>query len=157
MRRTPLKYRRISLKSGGRLRVRGVSSISTIKRDIQALLRELAIKRDSGCVLRYYPEASSCGGYRKDGELILQAEHLNGRGNSVSFADMDNIVTLCRNHHFYFKKRQSALYWYLIQEHIGPVRWMKVQAWIRDKTPHRMTLGDWRMLKLLLERETQQK
>src|SRR5690349_21322602 len=65
-----------------------------VKRRIQVLLRDIAIAQDGGCVLRFYPEADNCGGYRKDGQLILQAEHLVTRKNSVSYADMRNIVCL---------------------------------------------------------------
>ena len=93
--------------------------------------------------MRHYPVAGRCGGLRNDGELILQAEHLNGRANSVSYGDMDNIVCLCLNHHHFFKKRQSALYWVLIEKHIGAERWKKVSGWIMDKSAHRMYTADW--------------
>lgn len=56
---------------------------------------------------------------------------------------MDNIVCLCLHHHFFFKKRQPLIYWDLIRKIIGEARWAKVQAWVRDKTPHRMYASDW--------------
>ena len=74
------------------LRKKSKNPASQAKERIQALLRLLAIARDNGWVLRHYPEAEACGGYRNDGELILQAEHLNDRKYSVSFAEMNNIV-----------------------------------------------------------------
>lgn len=119
------------------------TSSQKAKERIQALLRKRAIERDGGCVLRHYPVAGRCGPEKEGGELILQGEHLNGRANSVSYGDMDNIVCLCLNHHFYFKKRQSALYWVLIEKHIGPERWKKVSEWIMDKSPHRFYASDW--------------
>lgn len=77
---------------------------------IQALLREIVIGHDGGCILRHYPEAGACGGYRKEGELILQAEHLNTRERNISYGDMRNIVCLCRHHHGQWKpKKRRAL------------------------------------------------
>ncbi len=119
------------------------SPTALLKEKIQALLRKNAIERDGGCVLRHYTEAGRCGGYRNDGELILQAEHLNGRSHSVSYGDMDNIVCLCKNHHIFFKKREPVLYWILIRAHIGEERWRKVEAWTKDRSPHRMFTQDW--------------
>ena len=53
---------------------------------IQALLRAIVIITDGGCVLRFYTEAGACGGYTNAGDLILQAEHLVTRANSISSA-----------------------------------------------------------------------
>lgn len=111
------------------------------------------IARDNGCVLRFYPEAGDCGGYTKAGDLILQAEHLVTRANSASFAELDNVVCLCQRHHGYFKPQHSLLYWSLIERHIGPERWRKVQAWLHDARPHRMTERDWVMASLVLRQE----
>lgn len=130
MKKTPLKRK-------------SKTPVAKSKERIQALLREIAIERDGGCVLRHYPVAGKCGPEKENGEYILQAEHLNGRSSSISYGDMDNIVCLCLNHHFYFKKRQSALYWILIEKHIGRERWEKVSAWIQDKSAHRFYASDW--------------
>lgn len=131
------------MKRSASLRKTGKSPVALLKKRIQALLRERVIERDGGCVLRNSPIAGSCGGYRNDGELILQAEHLNGRSHAVSYGDLDNIVCLCKNHHLFFKKREPLLYWTLIEEIVGPKRWEKIQAWVKDKTPHRMYAQDW--------------
>ncbi len=125
------------------LRRKSKSPSAKAKDRIQGLIREKVIERDGGCVLRHYDEAGECYMYRSDGELILQAEHLNGRANSVSYAELDNIVCLCKGHHFFFKKRQPALYWVLIRKHLGEKRWKKVEKWILDKTPHHMVTADW--------------
>ena len=106
---TPKQYKKIKK-----------DTVTKAKKRIQALLRQLAIARDGGCVLRNVcTEAGQCGGRRGDGELILQAEHLVSRTRSVSFGDMRNIVCLCLVHHGYFKQRQSRLYWELIEKIIG--------------------------------------
>ncbi len=77
------------------LKTKGDSEVAEVKKRVQALLRAIVIITDGGCVLRHYTEAGACGGYRKDGELILQAEHLITRKNSISFGDLRNIV--CRS------------------------------------------------------------
>lgn len=133
MKRTPLKRK-------------GKSDLAKTKDRIQALLRLRAIERDGGCVMRHYPRSGSCGGTKGDGSLILQAEHLNNRQHSVSYGDMDNIVCICMAHHLFFKKREPALYFMLIRQHIGPQRWKKVEHWLNDSSPHRMTLYDWQQI-----------
>ncbi len=120
------------------LRKKSKSTSAKAKERIQAKIRLLVIRRDGGCILRHYSEAGQCGGYNKDGELILQGEHLNGRANSVSYGEPENIVCLCQYHHIFFKKQQNALYWVLVRNHVGEKRWKKVQAWIMDRSSHRM-------------------
>jgi len=125
------------------LRKKSKSTSAKAKERIQAKIRLLVIRRDGGCILRHYSEAGQCGGYNKDGELILQGEHLNGRANSVSYGEPENIVCLCQYHHIFFKKQQNALYWVLVRNHVGEKRWKKVQAWIMDRSSHRMFTADW--------------
>ena len=63
------------------------------------------IKRDGGCYLANSDRVkvahflSPCSGYRKDGELILQCDHLVTRSNSATFADTRLMVCLCKGHH----------------------------------------------------------
>src|SRR5436853_7479630 len=64
------------------------SETAEIKERIQALLRAAVIQRDGGCIFRHYPEAGACGSYRKDGVLILQADHLNTRARNISYGDV---------------------------------------------------------------------
>lgn len=125
------------------------SSVSKLKRDIQAKLRQRAIERDGSCVIGQYQhwlpfQYQECGPHRNDGELILQAEHLVGRANSASYADMDNIILLCMRHHFFFKKQHGALYWELVRKHIGEARWAKVQQYELDHFPHHFVKQDWK-------------
>jgi hypothetical protein len=83
----PLR-RTTPLRSHAKLRVVADSHRTTILNNIQALLRELAIARDGGCVLSRYTEAGSCGDRTKSNELILQAEHLNSRKHAVSVSGL---------------------------------------------------------------------
>lgn len=127
------------------------SDTSASKTRIQSLIRSRVIERDGGCILRHYHEAGACGGFKNDGELILQGEHLNGRANSVSYGELDNIVCLCMHHHIFFKRQNPARYWVLVQKHLDPKRWERVQAWILDRSAHRFTLSDWKRIEELLK------
>ncbi len=81
------------------LRRQGMSESAKLKRDIQALARDIVIKRDGGCVLRSVYGVPRCGGYRNDGQMVLQADHLISRGNSATYGDTRLIVCLCKAHH----------------------------------------------------------
>lgn len=131
----------------------GKSETAKCKIRIQALLREISIIRDGGCFLRHYKEAGACGGYRNDGGLILQAEHLISRQRNISYADLNNIVCLCLRHHSFFKQQNGALYWDLIHRHIGKKRWDWIQKVLRDEKAYLMTLWDWQKAELFLKNE----
>lgn len=159
-RRTPLKAKTPLKTSGKPLRrsaLRKVSKddVSQCKARLQSILREIVILRDGGCVLRHYPEAGVCGGYRKDGELILQGEHLNTRSRNVSYAEPRNLVCLCQHHHIHFKPQYSQLYWELIERHIGKERWDFYKRMRDDQRTYHMTLWDWQKEELMLTQELQ--
>jgi hypothetical protein len=136
------------------MRKHALTPSAQAKNRIQALLREIAIKRDGGCILRHYPEAGQCGGYApKSGHLILQAEHLNTRERNISFGDMRNIVCLCQRHHGYFKQQNGALYWELIRRHIEEERWAWLQRVIADRTIYTFTSHDWLKIEIALTQE----
>jgi hypothetical protein len=149
-RKTPLRrvsqlsYKKRANTIVARLATHSKDAVPQTKLRIQALLRSIVIKRDGGCILRGSPEAGACGGYgSKSGKLILQAEHLNSRSNSISFGDLRNIVCICQRHHLYFKPQHSRLYWELIESLIGPERWEWVKRVEKDKNPYRFTHYDW--------------
>lgn len=137
-----------------RLNKKSKAPVPLCKDRIQKLIRELAIRRDGGCVLRHYAEAGQCGGYGKvSGELILQGEHLNTRERNISFADMRNIVCLCLRHHGYFKPQESKLYWELIERHLDKKTWEWYQRVKADGKTYHMTLDDW--IKIEIELKSQ--
>jgi len=160
MKRTPLRaksgFKKISkgsttLVSRSTLRNSGKSEVSQCKKRIQALLRQLAIKRDQGCVLRHYqdmlhPSYLSCS-------EVLQAEHLNTRGSSGSFGDMRNIVCLCERHHIFFKPQHSQLYWEIIQKHLGEEGWAYYKRVRDDHRPNPMRLWDWQKIEMELSQQ----
>jgi len=93
----------------GKLRIKGVSSTADLKDEIQSTARQIVIIRDGGCILRNYTGLQTtpfgnvivppCNGYRKDGEMILQADHLLTRSNTATYADTRLIVCVCKGHH----------------------------------------------------------
>lgn len=131
------------------------SPTATIKRNIQALLRELAIVRDGGCVLRNFSEAGECGGFRNDGELILQFEHLMTRANAASYGDLRLGVCLCQRHHIFWKPQHSERYWRLVKQIIGPERAALMERVQEDRAPHRFYVGDWKAIEVALTAELQ--
>lgn len=160
MKRTPLRaksgFKKIlkgatTLTTRSTLRNSGKSEVSQCKKRIQALLRQNAIKRDQGCVLRHYtdllpPEYTGC-------DDVLQAEHLHTRGSSGSFGDMRNIVCLCRRHHIFFKPQHSQLYWEIIEKHVGPEIWAYYKRIRDDHKANPMRLWDWQKIELDLAQQ----
>ncbi len=133
-----------------RIRYRGVSDTSVLKEQIQALLRKIVIARDGGCILRHYPETGVCGGLRKDGEIIHQAEHLHTRSNAASFADSRLVVCLCRNHHIFYKPKHADEYYRIVRKHIGTIRSILLDRVQNDYSPHKTDL---KLEKIALEQE----
>src|SRR4051812_1581903 len=137
---------------------KSTSESAVAKESIQALLRAIVIIVDGGCVLRHYPVAGPCSGWNSNGDLILQAEHLVTRGNSISYGDLRNIVCLCRDHHLSFKPTSGRLYWELIEGYVGAERWKwikAVEAEERAHKPSRFTAYEWQKIEMYLRSELQ--
>jgi hypothetical protein len=81
-----------------KLRVVGHSTTTELKQDIQDLVREIVIIRDGGCVFKK-EKGHVCSGWKNNGEIVLQADHLLSRGNSGTFADTRLIVCVCKGIH----------------------------------------------------------
>lgn len=126
---------------------------AVLKDQIQALLRDIAIKRDGGCILRDLQGIPRCSGYRNDGELILQAEHLVTRSSTNYFGDTRNIVCLCKFHHIVWKPQYSKDYWEAVEKVLPPARW---QWYLRAKADDRPYQVDLKLVKLALENELKQ-
>ncbi len=138
-----------------KIRVKGVSTTAENKDVVQGLLRQIVIIRDGGCFLRNYtneitPQYRECGGYRKDGELILQAEHLHTRSNASSFADSRLVVCCCQRHHIYYKAQHSDEYNSLAKKFIGKER---AALWERVKNDHKPHKQDLKLDLLALKQE----
>lgn len=128
------------------LKIQGHETTKDLKKDIQALVREIVIKRDGGCILR---KIRHCGG--EIGQSVLQADHLITRANSATYADTRLIVCLCRPCHGGYKQWHKEVYDDLVRSILSKERvklWDKCQK--ESWKPQKM---DWRLEKLALIRE----
>ena len=131
-----------------RLRRRALSETNIVKDDIQEFARQIVIKRDGGCILRNFVDIyglKRCGGYRKDGQPILQADHLITRGNSATYSDTRLIVCICRDHHKW-KVHNKEHYDDILRQILPTAR---VALWDKAKLdswkPHRNYTYDWKL------------
>lgn len=139
------------LKRKTAMRPKSTSDTALTKERIQALLRQIVIKRDGGCLLRNSPETTACGGWRKDGQLILQAEHLHTRSNSASYSDSRLVICLCKNHHIFYKPRHSNEYYETVKRLIGPTR--TALLLMVEENRYKATKVDWKLEELALQQE----
>ena len=128
------------------------SPIAEIKKEIQSLLRELAIIRDKECVMGNYPETGECGGRKKNGELVLQFDHLISRQRSIGW-DVRLGITVCLRHHFYYKKQYPFEYERCVIDNIGPERAKLLYRIREDTKPYHMNLSSWTLLEIALQKE----
>lgn len=139
-----------------KVKVKSHSATAGIKDDIQDMVRAIVIKRDGGCIFRADTNSPHCGGWRKDGELILQADHLETRANAATYADTRLIVCVCKGHHGW-KKWNEGRYNEIVRSLIEPYRvalWDKAHA--ARYQPHRKYTYDWRMELAALKSELKQ-
>jgi hypothetical protein len=133
-----------------KIRVAGKSTTAEVKREIQALLREIVMIRDKKCILH---------GVRCNHEVgmegvVWQAEHLVERSNSATFADHRLVVLVCRNCHGWkhFKKSNHDQYDAWVKMKLPTDRkalWEMCEKNIWQ--PRRTTAFDWKLEKLALE------
>src|ERR1700676_2361744 len=109
------------LKRKSPLRLTSKNPTAQCKDRIQALLRPITILRDGGCVLRGQWGVPICNGYRADGQLVLQFDHLNPRSRNISYGDPRLGVCVCKGHHGW-KNGNKDEYDRLVKVIIGPER-----------------------------------
>lgn len=146
-----------------KLRLSSDSPAKQTKERIQALLRQIVMIRDGGCIisgkrhLNKLFDIPECNGYRKDGELILQADHLITRGNAATYADSRLVVCVCQGHHGWksvgsnLRKQQ---YDQIVRSLLSPER---VELWDKCEKdswrPKRMDAHDWLLEEIALKAE----
>lgn len=135
------------------MRKRAKTPVNECKDRIQELCRQIAIRRDGGCVFRDYPEAGRCGGYANDGHLILQYDHLNSRAHSISYGDTRFGICVCERHHIFWKRQYPAQYETIAKKVIGEKRAKLLDAVRADGKAHRMTEWDWAKVEIALQKE----
>ncbi len=152
MRRTGFKKKQTKPMKRGKLRVVGHSTTAEQKQEIQYLVREIVMKRDGGCILRNLPSHRCSGFSKKDGHLILQADHLISRANSATYADTRLIVCICNGLHGW-KKWHEAEYNEMVRKVISKERvalWDRCEA---DRRSHKTRKMDWKVEILALKQE----
>lgn len=148
-RHVPLRSKR------GRLRARAENDTNIVKDNIQALARSIVIIRDGGCILRNstLDGVPECNGLKKDGTLILQADHLITRGNAATYSDTRLIVCVCKGHHHwktYSKERYDAVVRSLLSVD-RVVLWDRAHA--HRYEANRKFTNDWRLDEAALKSE----
>lgn len=147
MKRGQLKQK-TAMKGGMQLAAVSKSDTATLKREIQALLRAIVIQRDGGCILKKIRHCT---------DTVLQADHLITRANSATYADSRLVVCVCRSCHAWKSlgsNMRKGQYDALVKTILPPER---VELWERAEEylwrPHRTGAADWKLAKLVLERE----
>lgn len=151
MKRTPFKPRSRPMKRKGRLHIKGHSTVSQLKEEIQSLLRQIVMKRDKKCILhgiRCNHEVGMEG-------IVWQAEHLIERSNSATYADPRLVVLVCRNCHGWkhFKKSNHDQYDAWVKTRLSKER---VALWERcaaDHSPTHKGSYDWKLHIIALKQE----
>ena len=132
------------------LRRKSKSPVSQTKDRIQALVREIVMIRDGGCVLK---EVRHCGGELDTEGVVIQADHLITRGNSATYADTRLIVCLCKSCHgwkHWHKEEFDALVKTILSKE-------RVELWEKCEkdswNPKRTTAYDWSLEEVALTKE----
>lgn len=133
------------------LKKKSNSETAKLKDEIQALLREVVMKRDGGCILR---DIRHCGAILGSG-AILQADHLITRANSATYADSRLVVCVCKGCHAWkHLGHREKEYEALIKPLIGKER---ADLWNRCEQdrwrPSKHGAYEWKLAKLALEQE----
>lgn len=132
-----------------KIRVKGHSTTTEDKDEIQRLVREIVMIRDGGCILR---KSRHCGGELNTQGVVIQADHLITRSNSATYADTRLIVCLCKGCHGW--KHWNEKEYDLLVKKILPKE--RVSLWERceeSKHSHKTTKMDWKLEILALKRE----
>ncbi len=154
LKRTPFKQKPYTLKRST-LNKLGKSPTSVIKREIQALLREICIKRDKVCILA----SKRCNSRVGDAGVVFQADHLLSRSNSATYGDSRLVVLICRPCHGWKSlgsNLRKAEYDALVRTILPPQR---VALWDMAELEagrHKGVKMDWVLVKLALEQELAQ-
>lgn len=151
LKRTPLKRSSKPMRRSA-IRVAGHSTVSDLKEEIQALLREICLLRDGKCVLY----GIKCGHEVGMEGMVWQAEHLIERSNSATYADSRLVVLVERSCHFWkhLKKSNHDQYDEWAKSKMPPERVKLWERCARDAwMPKRTGESDWRLAIVVLKQE----
>ena len=132
-----------------RLRKQSKSPVAKLKREIQAVLREIVMLRDKKCILH----GIKCQRKVGDEGVVWQAEHLIERSNSATFADTRLVVLVCKNCHGWkhFKDSNKEQYDQWVRTKLSKER---VKHWDKCKQDSwRASKVDWKLELVALKQE----
>ena len=136
-----------------KLNIKGHSTTTQKKDEIQYLVRAIVIIRDDGCIFKK-ERGHICTGFAKDGHLILQADHLLSRANSATFAETRLIVCVCKGIHGW-KSTNSELrkseYDKRVKKLISKERVILWEKCEEDMHAHKTWKPDWSLAIMLLK------
>lgn len=134
------------------LRKLGKSPVSVQKRKIQALLRQIVMIRDKGCVLAQI----RCNRRIEDAGVVWQADHLLSRSNAATFGDSRLVVLVCQPCHAWKSlgsNLRKAEYDRLVRTLLPKER---VSLWDMaeiDAGRHKGVKMDWTLVEISLQKE----
>lgn len=126
--------------------------VAETKRRIQALLRDICMARDSGCILAQV----RCNRRIGDAGVVWQADHLISRSNSATYGDPRLVVLICRDCHGWKSlgsNLRKAEYDRLVRS-ILPLE--RVKLWDMAELEagrHKGVKVDWTMTEIVLQAE----
>lgn len=123
------------------------SPVAITKGRIQALLRQIVMIRDKGCILRNV----RCGAELGTRGVVFQADHLMSRSFSATFGDSRLVVCVCRPCHAWKSlgnNLRKAEYDTLVKTLLPKER---VALWdLAEATKHKPQKMDWTLVELSL-------
>lgn len=143
----------VKLRRGQKLRIVGKSDTATLKKEIQAVLREIVMLRDRGCILR---GERDCGGELDAKGVVLQADHIITRSNSATYADSRLVCCVCKRCHAWksLSTRGKTEYDALLKIILPEDRVKLWEACEADSwKPKRTTSMDWALALVSLKQE----
>lgn len=131
------------------MRTTSLTKSAQLKKDIQALLRQIVMLRDKACI--------RCGVPVGTEGVVFQADHLLSRAHSATYADARLVVCICRNCHGW-KSLGSNLRKAQYDEYVKTVLPKeRVDLWERCERDSwrvaRKGSYDWALAKVALEQE----
>lgn len=147
LKRTPLA--RVSKNRVKKIKIAGFPTVTEIKKEIQATLREIVILRDKKCILH----GIRCYNFVGIEGVVWQAEHLVERSNSATYSDTRLVVLVCKNCHGWkhFKKSNHDQYDEWVRTKISKER---IAHWDKCKEANwRPSKIDWKIELICLKSE----
>lgn len=133
----------------GKLKKKSKSESAKLKEEIQALLRQIVMRRDKKCLRCEVPVGTN--------GVVFQCDHLISRSNSATYADSRLCVLLCKPCHAWkslgsnLRKKEYDTFMRAVLPKERVALWdaCEENSW----RPTRTEAFDWKLAKIVLEQE----